>query len=655
MKLRELLFGRPKSPLDPHVFEKLSLAALLAWVGLGADGLSSSCYGPQEIFEALGHHQAQALAPFLILAVAVTVAVLSAGYANTIEAYPGGGGAYIVATNTLGRYTGLLCGCALIVDYALTIAISMASGIEALLSMLPEHVDVRPYKLPATILVTVGLMLLNLRGIKESIKLLLPIFMGFLVTHALAIGAALFSHSGQIGAKFSDSFTRAGTLSGTMGTGALVLVLIRAYTMGAGTYTGIEALSNSVPILREPRVATAKRTMLYMAVSLALTSGGLLLGYLLYGVGPEGNKTFNAVFLQRLTAEIPLGPWFVNLTLLTEGALLFVAAQAGFVSGPRAVASMAVDSWVPRWFRHLSDRLVIHSGILLVGVGAVLAVWFTGGQMKQLVLIYSFSVFVTFVLSQLGMCVNQVRHRKPGWPFRLSVNAAAFLLSSAVVVSMALFQFGPPILAAAGVISGLMVICFCIRLYYDRVGRLLGRLEPIRIQVESEPARTATPPAVDRSAPTAVVLVRGYSGAGVHTLLTILRTFPNYFRNFVFLSVGDIDFDRFKETHDVERLRESVESDLQKYAALARKWGYGTETRCVLSVDVVEEAVKTCPALAREFPRAIFFAGKLLFEQPSIVTRLLHEQTGDEIQRRLQFEGLTVIMLPIRVMEGSRA
>jgi amino acid transporter len=647
MNLRNLFLGSRKSPLDPKVFERLALAAFLAWVGLGADGLSSSCYGPEGVFKELGPHRH--LAPFLIAAIALTVGVLSWGYAFTIEAFPGGGGGYIVATQTLGRTPGLLCGCALLLDYVLTIAISMASGIEAIASFLPPAFRSDAVRLWATVGATLLLMFLNLRGVKESIQVLLPIFLGFLVTHTLAIAWSLVSHGNQVGA----TFTQAGAAASTLGLAASIPILMRAYTVGAGTYTGIEAISNTVPILKEPRVATAKRAMLYMAISLAFTSGGLLLGYLLYGVSKEQGKTLNASFLESLTAGTWMAGWFVPLTLLTEGALLFVAAQAGYVSGPRAVASMAVDSWVPRWFRRLSDQLTISRGILLIGLGAIAAVFLTAARVDVLMLIYAFSVFVTFVLSQLGMCVHQWRTREPGWGLRLAVNGAAFLLSANVAVAMVFYQ-PRYALWSGSLILLLMAAGVLIRLYYRRVGRLLGRLEGLRAQVESEPGTGRAPAPRDPAAPTAVILVRSYGGAGIHTIMTAIRLFPDYFRNFVFVTVGDIDFDRFKDPRDVERLRESVEGDLKEYVALVEKWGHFGECRYALGVDVVEETARLCPEIARDYPRALFFAGQLVFEQPGFLTRLLHEQTGEDIQRRLQFEGLTIIMLPIRVMRPRR-
>ncbi len=649
MKLRELLLGRPRSPLDPKVFERIALMALLAWVGLGADGLSSSCYGPEEIFDALGPRRA--LIPFLILAVITTVTVLSWGYSHTIEAFPHGGGGYVVATKTLGSYPGLLCGCALLVDYVLTIAISLASGVDALFSALPPAAQ--KFKLFSTVMVAAALIVLNLRGVKESIKILLPIFVGFVFTHTIAILAALISHGSGVGTALSQGVKAAGSICSSSGSWALLGILITAFTAGAGTYTGIEAISNSVPILREPRVATAKRAMLYMAVSLSFVSGGILLGYLLYDVHPAAGKTLNAVFLGEVARGTPIPAWFVPLTLATEGALLFVAAQAGYISGPRTLASMAVDFWIPRWFRRLSDRLVISNGILLIGLSAIAAVLLTGGRVKTLVIVYAFSVFVTFVLSQIGMCVYQARHRDPGWGARLAVNGAAALLSLIVAISLGALRWNQGVWAAALTIFLLMLSCTAVKIYYGRVGRLLRRLDRLIAQAEAEPQR-GDPPERDPQAPTAVVLVRGYNGLGIHTLMMILKLFPGYFRNFVFASVGDIDFDRFKGTREVENLRESVRQELEKYEALARRWGFHAEHRMALGVDVVEEAASLCPTIMREFPRSIFFAGTLVFEQPTFVTRLLHEQTGEEIQRRLQFEGLTVIMLPIRVIRPRR-
>ena len=159
---------------------------------------------------------------------------------------------------------------------------------------------------------------------------------------------------------------------------ALAVIFFRAYSLGGGTYTGIEAVSNGLPILREPRAETGKRTMIYMAMSLAFVAGGILLGYLLLNVEAEAGKTLNAVMFERLASNwqlfgLHVGPAIITFALLTEGALLFVAAQTGFVDGPRVLATMASDRWLPRRFANLSARLVTQDGVITIGLAAIAA------------------------------------------------------------------------------------------------------------------------------------------------------------------------------------------------------------------------------------------------------------------------------------------
>src|SRR6185295_3281533 len=170
------------------VHHGITLIAFLAWVGLGADGLSSACYGPEATFKALGQYSH--LAPFLALATMVTVSILSAAYSSTISAFPSGGGGYTVASQTLARHAGMICGCALVIDYVLTVAISVASGADAIFSMIDDP-KLKQWKY-AAIIGGVGLLMgMNFRGVKDSVKVLLPIFLLFLVLHAVLIVMAL--------------------------------------------------------------------------------------------------------------------------------------------------------------------------------------------------------------------------------------------------------------------------------------------------------------------------------------------------------------------------------------------------------------------------------------------------------------------------------
>lgn len=639
-KIRETILGRPKSPLEPGVFERLSLVAFLAWVGLGADGLSSACYGPEEAFRALGEHRW--LAPYLALATMATVSVLSAAYAYTVEAFPSGGGGYVVATRSLGRTAGMLCGCALLIDYVLTVAISIAASTDAVFSMLPAALH--PYEFYATLAGAFVLMFLNLRGVRESVVVLLPVFLLFLVTHALLIAWALLG-----GTEGTPAPAPAPATAASAGIGALgaVVLLVKAYSHGAGTYTGIEAISNSLQILREPRVQTARRAMLYMAISLSVVAGGLLISYLVTGAQPAEGETLNAVLARRVLGAGAVGKLLVLLTLLSEAALLLVAAQAGFIAGPRSLASMAIDFWVPRWFSHLSDRLVVSNGVLIMGVGGLLAILLTRGNVATLVVIYSFSVFVTFLLSQAGMTRFWTRRRPDGWLRRAAISACAALLSALVLAALLWTHGVGPAGIAAATILVVAALLVAVKAHYRSVQHMLQRLESLKDAVAHDPYRADAPP-LDAKAPTAVVLVSGYNGLGLHLLLAVHRLFPKHFHQFVFLSVGVVDFDSFKGEHEVASLKESVQTGLAGYAEVVTRWGYAADTRWAVGVDVVDEMERLCAEVGREYPRAVFFCGDLIYQIPSVLTRLLHSRTAHEIQRRLHLLGLPLLVVPVR-------
>src|SRR2546423_1771297 len=290
-KVKSLLVGKPFDLADQRIYHHISLVAFLAWVGLGADGLSSSCYGPEEAFLALGEHTHLAL--YMAAATGLTVFVIAVGYNQVIELFPSGGGGYKVATNLIGPYTGLVSGAALIVDYMLTIAISVASGIDAVFSLLP--IGAQAFKLGTELALVVLLLYLNLRGLQESIRVLLPIFLGFFLTHVLLIGYGVLSRADHLPALIPETLSETGRLTQEMGWVFAASLFLRAYSLGGGTYTGIEAVSNNVQSLAEPRVSTGKWTMFYMAVSLSFTAGGIILLYLLWNVSPEEGQTLNAV------------------------------------------------------------------------------------------------------------------------------------------------------------------------------------------------------------------------------------------------------------------------------------------------------------------------------------------------------------------------
>jgi len=437
----------------------------------------------------------------------------------------------------------------------------------------------------------------------------------------------------------------------TLGMVGAGLLFIRAYSMGGGTYTGIEAVSNGIPVMREPKVATAKRTMAYMATSLAFTASGLLLCYLLFRVEPAPGRTMNAGLIEALVAGRPFGSTFLVLTLFSEAALLVVAAQAGFLDGPRVLANMAVDSWVPHGLSALSERLTTRNGIILMGGAALAALMYTRGDVGHLIVMYSINVFLTFSLSMAAMLRFWIRQRRrrPEWGSRSLLFATALALCATILVITVIEKFRAGGWITVVVTSLVIALCFRVRAHYrlsaaktDALYRELGDLAELT-QSDGEP------PALERSLPTAAVLVASYGGLGIHTLLGIFRAFPGHYRQAVFISVGVVDSGEFKGEDALEELRRRTQETLDRYIALASKLGVAATGRMALGTDVVETAEELCRGVAREFPKATFFSGRLIFQRDRWYQRLLHNETALAIQQRLQWAGRTMVLMPIRV------
>ncbi len=644
-KVNRQLFGEPRDLRDPHIFHKLALIPLLAWIGLGADGLSSSSYGPEEAFRALGDHTY--LAVFLAIATALTVSVISYAYSNIIEHFPHGGGGYIVATHMLGPKAGVLSGCALIIDYVLTISVSIASCADALYSFLP--MEFHKYKLLTAAVFIIILMLLNIRGVKESILVLAPIFITFVITHILLLGYGIFSHIGQfkpVTESFHADFTRDLSTIGGLG---IFLIFLRAYSFGAGTYTGIEAVSNGLQLMRDPKVQTGKRTMLYMATSLAITAGGLLLCYLLFKIQPLQGKTLNAILADSLFGGWKFGYWIALVTIFSEGALLLVASQTGFIDAPRVMANMAVDSWLPHRFASFSERLTMRNGVLMIGVAALAIVFYTHGSTSALVIMYSINVFITFSLSEFGMTRFFIKHRglQPRWKRNLSIHMTGLIFCLTILSVIIYEKFTQGGWLTLTVTSLLIVFCYIINSHYSKVKAQLMQLDKILAKMPVTGPMNTDP--VDKNKMTAIQLVGGYNGFGVHTLFSIIRSFSGLYKNFVFVSVAVVDQGAFKGEEGLEDLKKSVEDSLKKYVQLARSLGYPAEYRMAVGADVVETATEVVEEISRQFPKSTVFSGQLSFRLEKFYHKLLHNETAFAIQRHLQWNGITNVILPIRL------
>ncbi|HEU4928853.1 MAG TPA: APC family permease [Candidatus Krumholzibacteria bacterium] len=647
-RLRSILIGPPRDLRDRSVYEHISLIAFLAWVGLGADGLSSSSYGPEEAFKALGGHTY--LAVGLALMTAITVFVISSAYNRIIELFPHGGGGYFVATKLLGRKVGAVSGSALVVDYVLTITISIAAAGDALFSLAP--IEYQPWKLPVEILLIVVLLLLNLRGVRESVLTLTPIFLLFLFTHLILIVGATFMHASEAAETAREVQTGFSNGLAALGAGGLALLFIHAYSLGGGTYTGIEAVSNGLAIMREPRAQTGKRTMLYMSISLAFTAAGLILCYLLWDIHHVEGKTMNAVLAGAFAGDSVFGKGFVIVTLVSEGALLVVAAQAGFVGGPRVLANMAVDSWMPHRFAALSDRLVTGNGVILMCIASLAALVYTRGDVSHIVVMYSINVFVTFSLSMLGMLLYTLRTKKRSRRTmrRILLFSFGLLLCGTILVITTLEKFSQGGWVTLLVTGGVVWLCFGIRRHYENVSRQVSKLYESLIEVPRAPDAPDEPLEPKRTESVAGILVGDYGGVGLHTCLSVFSKFPGHFNGVVFVSVGVVDSKEFKGAGTVEALRDHIETDLKRYVAFARKQGIPATYRYSIDTEAVEGAERLCLDVAKEFPHVMFFAGKVIFGKEQWYHPLLHNETAYAIQRRLQWAGQMVVVVPIRVM-----
>jgi hypothetical protein len=500
-------------------------------------------------------------------------------------------------------------------------------------------------------LVGIGVLsLLNLRGVKTSPIVVWPIFATFVITHGVLIAAAFVSRGVPISPPADGVST------------AALYLLVRAYAFGAATYTGIETVSHSVPVMREPKIATAKRTMLLVAISLAVLAGGIIAGYSLLQVGGQPAKTLNAVFAEQVVGSWSIGGvrWgagLAALVLFSEGALLLFAAQSGFTHGPRVMANMATDSWLPHRFSALSDRLTMRNGVLLMTIATLGAIFYTRGDLSRLVVMYIVAVFVTFSLSNVAMIVSGLRRRgERGRKRQVLVHGAASVLCLSIL-GVVVFE---KLTGGAGLtlvmIAALLALCFLIRRHYQLVSWAIDLLDvslpgPERGAAARRhysdllaEAPEGEPP---RGQPVAVLFVGRYSALGRTTLATLLRMFPDHFKGVVFVSIAIVDSGTFKGVDEIEALEKRTRADLELYEAFGRALGLPSASMTATGTEIAIEAHRVATELVAKYPQAMIVAGQLIFEEDTLWNRMLHNETAFLIQRRLQRDGIPMVVLPV--------
>jgi hypothetical protein len=470
---------------------------------------------------------------------------------------------------------------------------------------------------------------------------------------------AVITHLFNVQAVISNTTVELGKSFSSLGVFGTLFLMIHAYSMGAGTYTGIEAVSNGLPILREPKVKTAKKTMMYMAVSLSFTAFGLMLAYLLYSTKFTPGKTLNAVLFESATAgwDPTVAYGFIIVTLISEAAILFVAAQTGFLDGPRVLASMAQDRWMPSKFASLSDRLVTQKGILLMAGASLILLVGTKGSVTFLLVLYSINVFITFSMSQLGMVRHwwQVRKEEKKWFRKILINGIGLTLTSFILLSVTIAKFYEGGWITLIITGSLVTLALVIKSDYIKTGKMLKNLDNqltdvLESQMQILP-KTEKKPVYDPNSRTAVLLVNGFSGIGVHSLMSIFRLFGSAIKNFVFIEIGVIDAGVFKGKDELDELHEKVKCDVDKYVDFMNHQGYFAEGKTALGLDVEQEILKLVEDIKVDYRMPIFFGGQIVFPKDTFFSRLLHNYTVFSIQRKLYYQGIEFVILPIKIRE----
>lgn len=642
-KLRDILIGLPRNAFEKTTRGSIALIAFFAWIGLGADGLSSTSYGPEEAFLALGTHYH--LAFYLAILTAITVFIIALAYNQVIELFPTGGGGYKVASKLISARAGLVSGSALIVDYVLTIAISVASGVDALFSLFP--LSAHGYKLHIEVLAILVLIVLNLRGMKESIKVLMPIFLGFIITHFTLIFYGIAVHSKHLPELVPTVINETQQFTAEVGWITVLALFLRAYSLGGGTYTGIEAVSNNINHLAEPRVRTGKWTMFYMALSLSATAGGIIMLYLLWHVQATPGETLNAVVFKSILGNMPFHHLALILVLSFEVGLLFVAANTGFLGGPAVLANMAIDGWIPKRFRNLSSRLVTQNGIVLYGLAAIFILFWTRGKVSMLVVLYSMNVFLTFSLSLLGLCIYWWRRKKitMDWFYRMSLSTLGLILCSSILIITLTEKFTSGGWLTVLVTSSVIAICWYVKRHYASIDKQVKHLDKLLTLPLTGVVRPI--PKIDPQQPTAVFFISESIGQGMHTLLWVQRMFPKHFKNFIFVSSGVVDVGSYGSELSLEKMQKKIEQRLKYFIDFSNEHGFAAISRVSYGNDPVALLTELSEKISDEFPNTVFFSASLVSTQDNWIHRRLHSDLPILLQRNLHLKGLQMVILPV--------
>jgi len=425
--LREWVLG---APLPTRGLAAEQLNKIRALAAFSPDALSSIAYANQEIYLGLVVAGAAGLAYSWPIGLAIVglLAILSLSYAQTIPAYPSGGGSYTVARENLGPTLGLIAGAALLIDYTLTAAVSLTAGVAAIASAFPS---LWPHRVTLALLILLLIALANLRGVRESGTLMaIPVYfflVSFLAMLAVGVGRAFLEGPGSFAATAPAPIE-----------GLTTFLILHAFASGCTALTGIEAISNGVPAFREPQIKNAVRTLIVMAVLMGILFTGTIGLTHFFAIVAGAEETILSALARRV---LGFGPVYVAVQVGTL-AVLAVAANTSFAGFPRLASVLARDRYLPNQFSHLGDRLVYSNGmVVLAGLTGLLIIVFQGDS-HTLIPLFAVGVFVAFTLSQAGMVVHWLKARGPGWGIKALINGVGAATTTAALLVIGVSKFG---------------------------------------------------------------------------------------------------------------------------------------------------------------------------------------------------------------------
>ena len=460
--IKGILLGSPFAT-SQMIHERLTKVKALAI--FSSDALSSSAYATEEILIILLLAGSGALHNSLWIAglIALLLGIVTISYRQTIRAYPSGGGAYIVAHENLGRGPGLVAGSALLVDYVLTVSVSVAAGVAAVTSAAPDLHDVRvPIGVTMIVLITLG----NLRGIREAGTLFaIPTYFFLLsMTTVIVVGFVKVIIGDAPGSLLHEAPPREQVVATS---GLTLFLLMRAFSSGSAALTGIEAISNGVPAFKPPEVKNARATMVWMAVLLAFLFLSITFLSSRFGLVPEEPGEGGETIVSQLGKATVGTNLFYYAYQVGTALVLFLAANTSFNGFPPLGAILARDRFLPRQFAFRGDRLAYSNGIMILAVAAAVLLAAFGGEVTRLIPLYALGVFVSFTLSQAGMVKHTWRLKEVGWKGAALISGVGAAATAIVAVVIGISKFASGAWISVLMMAALMLMFALIRRHYD--------------------------------------------------------------------------------------------------------------------------------------------------------------------------------------------